>query len=676
MSALSIQPPFPIFTESDGLPLENGYIWIGAAFLPPQTNPIQVYWDAALTVQATQPIRTLGGYPSRNGTPARLYVNAPYSILVQNKNGSTIYSTQDSPDRYSSDMISIVGFNGQTGTVADLTQNDGADWIGYQPPGAGIARTAQEKMRDIVSVKDFGAVGDGVADDTSAIQSAINASANVLLPPGTYKITKLSIINKTDFLLIGYGARIEFTGAPVNGTHALAIIQSSNICIAGLVIDGNNETRGALEGSHNVSIYGCVNVIIEDVKSIYSSSDGFYVNRSAVGPTINGYALTTLIQTENVTLRNCIAEYNCRQGLSGISYIGLTAINCRFSKTGKSSAGFIAPAAGIDLEPNQPSVYLPQRSMFLDCTFYDNNGSHLIINARSSDTIVDGCTLDTGTSYGIAQSGARSYIRNTVIKNTGATSRPSINIASQSPYERASCIIENVLIEGAIQGGITVASYADTVIRNVTVRDGANYGIRFVSGSDPGDGNLGYCTIQNVSIERLYENNPPSGISYVGGTFGGLLKVTNLRCVRTGATGTPIERGIDFSSAGIVNLQTLTDVDVIGAFAVYAAQGFTKAKTLQNNRLNGTVSNALNLIGSATYDPPNLADGDGATTVVTVTGAALGDIVQASFSLDLQGILLTAWVSAIDTVNVRFQNETGGAIDLGSGTLLAQVRKV
>jgi hypothetical protein len=81
------------------------------------------------------------------------------------------------------------------------------------------------------------------------------------------------------------------------------------------------------------------------------------------------------------------------------------------------------------------------------------------------------------------------------------------------------------------------------------------------------------------------------------------------------------------------------------------------------------------LSGSATYDPPNLVDGDGATTTVTVTGAALGDFVEASFSLDLQGITLTAWVSAADTVSVRFQNESGGALDLASGTLVARVRK-
>lgn len=79
------------------------------------------------------------------------------------------------------------------------------------------------------------------------------------------------------------------------------------------------------------------------------------------------------------------------------------------------------------------------------------------------------------------------------------------------------------------------------------------------------------------------------------------------------------------------------------------------------------------LSGSATYDPPSLADGAGTTTTVTVTGAALGGFARASFSLDLQGITLTAWVSASNTVSVRFQNESGGTLDLGSGTLKARV---
>lgn len=75
--------------------------------------------------------------------------------------------------------------------------------------------------------------------------------------------------------------------------------------------------------------------------------------------------------------------------------------------------------------------------------------------------------------------------------------------------------------------------------------------------------------------------------------------------------------------------------------------------------------------GSATFNPSNLVDGAGETTTVAVTGALLGDLAFASFSLDLQGITVTPYVSASDVVSVRFQNETGGTINLASGTLRA-----
>lgn len=87
------------------------------------------------------------------------------------------------------------------------------------------------------------------------------------------------------------------------------------------------------------------------------------------------------------------------------------------------------------------------------------------------------------------------------------------------------------------------------------------------------------------------------------------------------------------------------------------------------------VSGLVPLEGTATYDPPSLSDGDGDTTTVTVIGAALGDMAQASFSLATSGISITAWVSAADTVSVRFQNESGGTLDIGSGTLKAWVLK-
>lgn len=84
-------------------------------------------------------------------------------------------------------------------TSSDLASADdgkGAALVGFVQAGAGaVARTAQAKMRDIINVRDFGAVGDGVTDDTTAIQAAINAvvasgnAAELRFPRGKYKVS-------------------------------------------------------------------------------------------------------------------------------------------------------------------------------------------------------------------------------------------------------------------------------------------------------------------------------------------------------------------------------------------------------------------------------------------------------------------------------------------------------
>lgn len=75
--------------------------------------------------------------------------------------------------------------------------------------------------------------------------------------------------------------------------------------------------------------------------------------------------------------------------------------------------------------------------------------------------------------------------------------------------------------------------------------------------------------------------------------------------------------------------------------------------------------------GSATYDPPSLALAASSTIqTLTVTGALLGDFVRASFSLDLAGAEIKAWVSAADTVHYYFTNTNGtNPLNLASGTV-------
>ena len=85
MPRTQITAPYPVFTDLDGTPLDDGYIFIGEINKNPETNPIAVYWDPDLQFPAPQPIRTNNGYPWRMGTPATLYTDQGFSITIRNK---------------------------------------------------------------------------------------------------------------------------------------------------------------------------------------------------------------------------------------------------------------------------------------------------------------------------------------------------------------------------------------------------------------------------------------------------------------------------------------------------------------------------------------------------------------------------------------------------------------
>ena len=74
-----------------------------------------------------------------------------------------------------------------------------------------------------------------------------------------------------------------------------------------------------------------------------------------------------------------------------------------------------------------------------------------------------------------------------------------------------------------------------------------------------------------------------------------------------------------------------------------------------------------------TWDASSIADGNEEALEVTVPGASLGDFVLSSFSLDLTDLMLTASVTAANTVTAILANNTGGSIDLDSGTLRVRV---
>lgn len=295
MTALSIQPPFPIVTDIDGQPLEDGYIWIGTAGLNPIGNPINVYWDAALSVPVALPVRTRGGYPMRSGTPARLYVDSDYSLLVQNKNGSTVYSALTATERLS-------------GVVVEVDSTD----VSFIQAGTGaVTRTAQAKMRDVVDARDYGIVGDGVTDETAKIQAILNDHENVYFPlsASAYLITSINIPAGRTILTESIAVKFQQKSGQPAGTRVFTVM-GSNVTIGDMTIQGNIATDTA-EFNHAIAVAstwsGVVlsNVSIGNIKAINIRGDGVYIGQTVANGTVSNVRVES-VEGSNV-LRNVVS---------------------------------------------------------------------------------------------------------------------------------------------------------------------------------------------------------------------------------------------------------------------------------------------------------------------------------------------------------------------------------
>lgn len=90
-------------------------------------------------------------------------------------------------------------------------------------------RTITSKLQDFVSVKDFGAVGDGVTDDTAAIQAAINAHGKVHIPAGLYLVDPtISILLRSGTQLIGDGRNQSILVAKSGGGTSAQLVANSS----------------------------------------------------------------------------------------------------------------------------------------------------------------------------------------------------------------------------------------------------------------------------------------------------------------------------------------------------------------------------------------------------------------------------------------------------------------
>ena len=243
------------FFDNSGIPLSGGKLYSYAAGT---TTPQATYTSVTGLTAHTNPIVLNSAGRVATG---EIWVTAGQNYkFVLETSTNVMLVTWDN----------ITGING-TGIATN------ANLVEYDPPFTGAVTSGynvEEKLSQTVSVKDFGAVGDGVTDDTAAINAALAASNSVFIPSGLYKVTTINLnqstgINSTGGNLI-YGAGTDDAGTQLIGTAGYtmfkawgdappAFSKSLSFTLKEMRLFGSGNT------GIGIDLYSCINCRIENV---------------------------------------------------------------------------------------------------------------------------------------------------------------------------------------------------------------------------------------------------------------------------------------------------------------------------------------------------------------------------------------------------------------------------
>jgi hypothetical protein len=161
---ISPSPRLQFFTNT-GVPMAGGLLYTYAAGT---TTPLATYTDSSGTIANTNP------------------------VILDSRGEASIWLSTVS---YKFKLATPVNID--IWTQDNVTNEVSSANMLYTPAGTGaVTTTVQAKLRESVSVKDFGAVGNGVSDDTAAIQLAVNSGAKaVYFPAGTYNVSSTITVN-------------------------------------------------------------------------------------------------------------------------------------------------------------------------------------------------------------------------------------------------------------------------------------------------------------------------------------------------------------------------------------------------------------------------------------------------------------------------------------------------
>jgi hypothetical protein len=217
--------PLTQFLGSSGSPLAGGKVYTYAA----GTSTLQAtYTDSTAGTANANPVVL----DSAGRGAIWLGASKSYKVVVQDYAGVQQWTADNvnEPSLYYAAQLQT--YVSSLGTSTSVT---------YTAPYTGaVSRTVNAKLAEAISVKDFGAVGDGVTDDSVAIKAAIARNAGaVRFPAGTYYVAAPPLVVPKPITLIGEGAYISTIKCNVS-------TGSTKACIVFAGVDTSNRISGGM----------------------------------------------------------------------------------------------------------------------------------------------------------------------------------------------------------------------------------------------------------------------------------------------------------------------------------------------------------------------------------------------------------------------------------------------
>ena len=573
------------FFNDNGVPLAGGLIYSYAAGT---TTPKSTFTTSAGSIANSNPIQL----DSAGRTPQEIWLTSGdlYKFVLKDSTGATIGTYDDIPGVNDSAAIGTAIL----AQLASTTNNALGDaLIGFKQSNAAgflgnaVGRTVNAKLQESVSIKDFGAVGNGVANDTTAIQNAVNAAyaagVDLYIPPGTYLITSTITLANNSLTMYGEGwSSVIKKNAGVDG-----IVITGNYCVLrDFTVDGNSQNNSGvgIKGDDN-RVKG-LQVFGNNVHGIYRDGQATTCRRNVVEQCYvhnnDGIGISCNTAPDSFTI-GCVSTFNGLEGItddlpsyrSGIvgNYL---SDNCQIGGVG---------GIGIDQANNSAvtgNVVNNTQSSLPGICFQNNVGN-------TNYCTITGNSLTNNTGGGILMGGNTTsgfycfdnvLAANTFQNNTTFDIRlPAGNTANTITGLQGNAVVLDINAAGLnTKSGYRCQFrvFNNTLRSNVT-GDGTEYTVPF-DGETSDIGNRVAAGVFTAPITGVYQLNSSVRLEGGAGQTSGIIKI-----VAAGSISQTAQSGNDTGTGGSAVLQmTVSDVFFLqrGDTVTVAVAGIGGAKDM------------------------------------------------------------------------------------------------